>query len=137
MQPLKTKDIRRHYFDLIVAMPEAIALGITKAVCYRQYITQIKDPKFPCVTMMLRDRDLDKSLNVRCLDMFLTLHTKKTDEECSDLGDAIQSALHNYKHSNAFFNIYDTTSTGSGSTPVWDKDFNCWQQVLKFEVVAR
>jgi hypothetical protein len=100
---------------------------------YRRTLPQIKDPKYPCITMYY---DLDPRQAFAEIDhvqLYITIHT---DEffDAENSADLIADLFHLYTYSDNEIVIYKMFSQGGMVSPVYDDKLRKWTSVLQFEV---
>lgn len=100
---------------------------------YRRSLPQIKDPKYPCITVFY---DLDPRqifAEIDHIQLYITIHT---DEffDAENSADLIADLFHLYSISTSEFIVYKMFSQGGMASPVYDDKLRKWNSVLQFEV---
>jgi len=117
----------------IVEQPQ-FTTGFNAELIYRQYLPTVKEPKFPCITLVYEEESEEVFAPLSNGMLYIGIHKKDFN--------AVQSAiywigqcLHNYMVSVPdVVTIFQCHKKGTPPSPVWNDDQQSWGAMLAFEV---
>lgn len=105
----------------------------TKQTIYKQFLPQVKDPVYPCITIayLLDKRELFADIDTGTL--ILGIHSKdySTAERVSKL---LNDTLHLHVHSDDTVIVYMCHAKGGSLQPIFNVQLNCWEVSNEFEI---
>jgi hypothetical protein len=123
-----------HNRDLIAAAPRFTQDGFTHEQVYRQYLPQVKNPTFPCITLSFEKEKMEVFADVAVGMLYVSVHMKKFSTTQS-VADWISALLRDHKFSDATTTIYKCQEQGGPPTPSYDKETETWESMQGFEVM--
>lgn len=123
-----------HNRDLIATSEHFTTSGFKKEQVYRQYLPQVKDPKFPCITLSFEKDHMENFADIAAGTLFVSVHMKDFSKT-QDVATWLTVLLHEHKFSNGTLIIYKCQEQGGPPTPSYDKDKECWESIQGFEVL--
>jgi hypothetical protein len=106
--------------------------GFTNQTVYRQFLPQVKDPNFPCITFGLDPEKREVFATIDDTTLYIGVHTK-TFTATEFVANSIKDLLHKHQYSDDNLIIYKCLFTGGSPMPMFDKALNIWEVVLEFE----
>jgi urate oxidase len=106
--------------------------GFTNQQVYRQYLPQVKQPVFPCLTLSYEVDKREVFADVDDLCLFVSVHAKDFDT-AEQVAKLISDTLHKHTYSDDQLTIYKCHDVGIPTVPSFNKDLNCWEAVVEFD----
>lgn len=125
--PVFIKHIKRK----LSGMPWFSENGLTTQTIYRQYLPQVKNPSYPCLTLAYEIDQREVFADVDDIRLYVMAHTKEFDG-AEVLGNLIADSLHKYTYSDDTLIVYNCLDVGIPTTPSWNRDQNCWDTIVEF-----
>lgn len=122
-----------HNRDLIAATQSFTDDGFTKEQVYRQYLPQVKDPKFPCISLSFEKDQEEIFAEISSGMFYVTVNTKQFSKSQSTT-NWITDLLHGHTYSNGSLVIYKCLEKSSPPSPSYNKDTETWETTQGFEV---
>ncbi len=105
----------------------------TRQTIYKQYLTQVKDPVYPCITIayLLDKREVFADIDTGTL--ILGIHAKEygTPEQVSKL---LNDTLHLKTFATDDVILYMCHAKGGPPQPLFNSQLNCWEVLNEFEI---
>jgi hypothetical protein len=105
--------------------------GFTKQSIFKQFLPQNKEPNWPCITIAYELDKRDVGLGTDEGALYITVHSKDFNFP-DEVAQLINNALHDKKHSNDDFVLYQCFATGNATTPIFNQKWNNWESVCEF-----
>lgn len=124
-----------HIRDIVVALPEYTALGLTKKDIVIRYTPQVKDrlpQDYPAISIAYDYNQRERWAPIDNLNLYLSIEMK-VFEQAEDLADAIRNALRDYKYADNCLTIFATFDNGGDGSPIYQEKRNTFEVVLEFE----
>jgi hypothetical protein len=122
-----------HNRDLIATAQKFTEDGFVQEQVYRQYLPQVKDPKFPCITLSFEKDQEEVFAGISTGMFYVSVYTKQFSKT-QDTTTWITDLLHGYTYSNGSLVIYKCLEKSSPPSPSYDKETETWETVQGFEV---
>lgn len=119
--------------EQIVAQPEFTQNKLTKELIYRQYLPLVKEPKFPCITLVYEEEDAETCMDVSNGMLYVGIHSQDFNA-IQNTVHWIGQTLHNFMTSNENVIVYKCHKKGTPPAPAWDDTLKAWGAMLAFEV---
>jgi hypothetical protein len=119
--------------DILAADATLITKGITKQRIYRVYLPQIKDPKYPLITLAYEIESTDVGLDIDSVKLYVQIYSKSFDDTYS-MQTVMQNLLHRFVYADTNIIVYKCFNVGGPTVPYFDKELNHWESSLEFEV---
>ncbi|MFA5152619.1 MAG: hypothetical protein WC554_08685 [Clostridia bacterium] len=117
----------------VVAQPQ-FTTDFTTELIYRQYLPTVKEPKFPCITLVYEEESEEIFAPLSNGMLYVGIHMK----DFNKVGTAIHwigQCLHNYVMSTTgVLTIFQCHKKGTPPSPIWDESKQTWEASLAFEV---
>jgi len=106
--------------------------GFSNQQVYRQYLPQVKEPIYPCLTLSYEIDERAVFANIDNLRLFVSVHAKEFDK-VEEVAKQLSDLLHKYTYSDEQLTIYKCYDVGVPTVPSWNKNLNVWEAVVEFD----
>ena len=120
-----------HIRGFIAAASWFTSRGFTNQTVYRQFLPQVKDPLFPCITLGF-DPDKRDFADIDTGTLYVGVHTKSFPDT-ETVANKLKDSLHQHQFSDDTLIIYKCDFIGGTPMPMFDKSTAIWEVVLEFE----
>lgn len=119
--------------DTIAAKPDFATEGYNKERVYRQYLPQVKDPQYPCITLSFEKERMEAFADIATGTLFVSVHTK-TFSKTQSGSDWLSKVLHMFTFSDGETVVYKCQEQDGPPTPTYDKNTETWESMQSFHV---
>lgn len=118
----------------IVEQPSFSTTGFNQSLIYRQYLPTIKEPKFPCITLVYEEENEEVFAPLSNGMLYVGIHHQDFNSVQTTI-HWLGQCLHNYTVLvTDTVIIYQCHKKGTPPSPVWDEKNQAWEASLAFEV---
>lgn len=107
--------------------------GFTNKAIYRAYLPQVKDPVFPCITLVFDPEKLELFANISEGKLYIGVHSKSFGD-VEAMANDIDTLLHLHKGVDGNLTVYKCHNKGGTPQPMHNATLNYWETVLEFDV---
>jgi len=122
-----------HIRDKIAADAHFTTDGFNQEQVYRQYLPQVKDPTFPCISIAFEKDKTEVFADIFSGVLYISVNTKQFAQTQS-VSDWISRLLHTHTFSDTSLVLYKCQEQGGPPTPSYDKETKTWESMQGFEV---
>lgn len=122
-----------HIRDRIAAEAGFTTSGFNREQVYRQYLPQVKDPVFPCITLSFEKDKTEVFADVAIGTLYISVHMKQFSK-VQDVQKWLTSSMHQHTFSDGTLVIWMCQEQGSPPTPSWDEKTQTWESIQSFDV---
>lgn len=121
-----------HVQDLILAATWFASQGFSQQTIYRQFLPQVKDPIYPCISLSYRVENREIFADIDQGTLFVGVHSKDFGQ-ADTVGKLLNDALHLHTFSEEGLIVYKCHARGGPPQPIFNAQLNCWEALLEFE----
>jgi hypothetical protein len=125
-----------HVRDYLGAQDEFTADGFNPGLIYREYLPLVKEPKFPCITLVYEEEEEETFASISKGMLYIGIHSQGT-HGFNDIQTTmfwVSAALHKYMITTTQVTVYKCHKKGTPPSPTWDDTPKAWGATLAFEV---
>ncbi len=116
----------------VAAQPWFGEKGLTNQRIYRQFLSQVKNPEFPCISLAYEIDQREVFANIDNLHLFMTVHAKEFDF-AEEIAKLISDTMHLHTYADDQLTIYKCHDVGIPTVPSFNKHLNCWEAIVEFD----
>jgi hypothetical protein len=126
-------DFIDHIRELISVQSEFARDGFTNQRIYRQYLSQVENPEYPCITLFYALTHSDFQLRVYEGKLYITIHHKTSVKYPADVGEWVGSLFLLYSADDAVrgITIHRVNLVSIPPTPTFNEKMNNWELMIE------
>jgi hypothetical protein len=106
--------------------------GFTPGTVYRQFLSNVKDPVYPCSTLCVAPEAREVFANIHDLTLYVGFHSKR-HRDVEESINAASDLLHNKPEVVGELTIYKINVVGGSKIPQFDRNLGIWEAFLELD----